>query len=253
MGSSHSSNNNTNSITQFNNQSNNYTSTINSLNTKLAGLNNQLSILKKDVIVADGSVTQENKNSNFWNSQYKNALGQNNGLVSQYKIGNKQIADLTIQSKNIDGTIDTANSNDISAETAVTMVLPTAVDAKYKYNELNLELYDSILKQNTMLIKQNTNNTDWTTTNNQLSVYKTNQINYYSGINTYLFYFYYALFFISLYVIFALNKTMNFYLKIFIIIVMVIYPFIIYNMEIIIYYFLKYIYSLMTASIYTAK
>ena len=119
----------------------------------------------------------------------------------------------------------------------------TKISSLYDVINANLD------HQNKKLDDQLTNNAAVFSTDYQRSNYKTTNVLYYKYITNILFWVYYLLVAVLIFMVGKSNSSRT--MKIFIICVFVFYPFIIVNIEILAYSMGKYIYAILSGTVYT--
>lgn len=109
-------------------------------------------------------------------------------------------------------------------------------------------LLNMVTLQNKKIVKAIDDIEDTHTTTNQIVSYKNEQSNWFKSANKTLMYIYYFLALILSYIVF--NKKMTINSKIFIILTLLAFPFVINVCEIMLYRILKYIWTFITCSEY---
>ncbi len=113
------------------------------------------------------------------------------------------------------------------------------------YNNIN----DSLVEQNTKLENQIKKVGEVYSTDYQKSNYQTTNVMYYKFLNNILFWVYYMLVFIILIILIQSNISRA--MKVLVAGAFIVYPLIINNIEILLYGVLKYIYAMLSGTVYS--
>jgi hypothetical protein len=112
------------------------------------------------------------------------------------------------------------------------------------------DILQMILDQNRLLEQKNQNINDNQTTDNQKNYYMNQNLVYYANVNSYLFLFYFLLIIIISYIT-IYSIRMNNYMKIATIVGFILFPFVIYDIEVWVFRILRYFYYFANGKVYT--
>ena len=112
------------------------------------------------------------------------------------------------------------------------------------------DILQMILDQNRLLEQKNQNINENQTTDNQKNYYMNQNLVYYRNVNSYLFLFYFLLIIIISYIT-IYSIRMNNYMKISTIIGFILFPFVIYDVEVWVFRILRYFYYFANGKVYT--
>ena len=206
---------------KYNNLNNNY----NNLNNRINGLNNDYTNLKQKY---EGKV----KELNIKNAEY-NKLSNEYNIQIKDKQGSMDYLRVNEHFTNIEGLT--------SQEGSAVVNLTSNLDYNY---------YNSIVNQNEQLDTEIQNYKNNYSTDDQKVFYQSQQVNYLNVWNNYLFIIYYVFLIILCYFLYYSNSLLN-YMKIGIVLLCVLYPYIIIPVETKTFNFFNYLFSIINGIAYT--
>ena len=112
------------------------------------------------------------------------------------------------------------------------------------------DILQMILDQNRLLEQKNQNINENQTTDNQKNYYMNQNLVYYANVNSYLFILYFLLIIIISYIT-IYSIRMNNYMKIATIVGFILFPFVIYDIEVWVFRILRYFYYIANGKVYT--
>jgi hypothetical protein len=189
---------------------------------------------------------------NIANKHLQNIKKKCKNTTTQLKLKteeyNKLLNDYNIQLKDKQGAMDYLTINEhFSTIEGLTDSETSAV--KQLTGNLDKNFYNSIVNQNKQLDAEIQNYKNNYSTDDQKVFYQSQQVDYLNLFNSYLFIIYYALFLVLCYFLYY-SKTLSKYMRIGMVILILLYPFIIMTVEKNIFVVLMYIFAIINGNAY---
>ena len=233
-----------NTINSLNNTISNKQNEINNLTNESTGLNKQISLmftkakLDADVLSAIQPLQKQIESNNTTISSLKNDI---NNLTLER---NKLTKQLELERNVIDQSLSIGNN-------AARSSAFSSVNLIYDSNEKTYDYYIAIREQNDKLLSKAKNSKSNDLTYHQKAFYQLERLDFSVKINFILYVVYYVFLIILIGILVFLQKTMSIYYRIIIIILLIIYPFIIYTIEKMLYDVGSYTYLTINTNAYS--
>jgi hypothetical protein len=217
----------------------------NETNKKTTQLTKQLKIVQEKNNNRTTQIQNINKKNENLKKDKKNIEAQLKLKTEEY---NKLLNDYNIQLKDKQGAMDYLSIKEhFSTIEGLSELEKSAV--KELTGNLDKNFYNSIVNQNKQLDAEIQNYKNNYSTDDQKVFYQSQQVDYLNLFNSYLFIIYYALFLVLCYFLYY-SKTLSKYMRIGMVILITLYPFIIMTIEKNIFVVLMYIFAVINGNAY---
>jgi hypothetical protein len=217
----------------------------NETNKKTTQLTKQLKIVQEKNNNRTTQIQNINKKNENLKKDKKNIEAQLKLKTEEY---NKLLNDYNIQLKDKQGAMDYLSIKEHFS--TIEGLTPAESEAVVEITgNLDKNFYNSIVNQNKQLDAEIQNYKNNYSTDDQKVFYQSQQVDYLNLFNSYLFIIYYALFLVLCYFLYY-SKTLSKYMRIGMVILITLYPFIIMTVEKNIFVVLMYIFAVINGNAY---
>jgi hypothetical protein len=217
----------------------------NETNKKTTQLTKQLKIVQEKNNNRTTQIQNINKKNENLKKDKKNIEAQLKLKTEEY---NKLLNDYNIQLKDKQGAMDYLSIKEHFS--TIEGLTPAESEAVVEITgNLDKNFYNSIVNQNKQLDAEIQNYKNNYSTDDQKVFYQSQQVDYLNLFNSYLFIIYYALFLVLCYFLYY-SKTLSKYMRIGMVILILLYPFIIMTVEKNIFVVLMYIFAVINGNAY---